>query len=412
MKFIRKTLIATVIAAIMLPMTVFAADLPKIWGKDAIVMDVKTGEVVYGVNIDNKVYPASTTKLMTALILAENKKKTDILTYTASAKAQPQDSINTNIKAMKIGETMTADYAMKAILMFSANDVCAMVADNVAGNWKGFADLMNKKAADLGLKNTHFVTPNGLHDPTHYTTPYELAKIAMAAYKNPWVREVMAMKNATIYTSDNKSIDLINTNKLVGTDGNVGGKTGYTIPAGRCLVSFYSRNGRELVGVVMQSLYDANDSYVFSDMKNIIDYSYAQKTTTLYKDGDTIKTIDVKYKPLGFGFTKSLSLPVMVKGDVTYYNNEINKKEMKPEINVSNINVWKLGSSSSIGILTLKQRGTSPEFELTTTVTKSTIIKNNILLYAGILVLILLLLVLIFIILRKLRSGSKRRNFY
>lgn len=412
MKFLRRTLMVTIIAALLLPMTAFAEGLPNINGKEALVVDIKTGEILYGVNIDQKVYPASTTKLMTSLLLAEHNKKTDIFKYTKSAKIQPEYSINTNFKTMKIGETMTADDVMKALMLYSANDIAYMLADNVAGDSSKFVDMMNKKAADLGLKNTHFTSPNGLHNDDHYTTPYELSLIGMAAYKNSWVKEVIGTAKATITTSDNRPITIENRNKLLGLYGCTGGKTGYTDEAGKCLVAFFSRDGRELAGVVMQSVFDVKDTFVFSDMKKIMDYSYSLKKTTLYSDGQTIKTFDINYKPLGFGFTKTISIPVIVKGDVKYYDNDINKKEMKPEIKLSDINLWKLSKDSKIGTLTLSQRGAKPTFDLVTSVTTSTIIKDNILIYAGILLLVLLLLIFIFVVLHNLHRGSKRRNYY
>ncbi|MFA6941783.1 MAG: D-alanyl-D-alanine carboxypeptidase family protein [Clostridiaceae bacterium] len=412
MKFLRSTLVVTIIAALMFPMTAFADDLPTIKGTESLVVDIKTGEIIYGVNIDQKVYPASTTKLITSLLLAEHNKKTDILKYTESAKVQPQYSINTNLKTMKIGETMTADDVMKALMIYSANDIAYMVADNVAGNSSKFIDMMNKKAADLGLKNTHFTSPNGLHDDNHYTTTYELSVIGIAAYKNPWVKEIMGTSKVNINTSDNKPIlDIPNRNKLLGKYGCTGGKTGWTTQAGRCLVAFFNRDGRELVGVVMNSEY-GEDTAVFDDMKKIIDYSYSLKKTTLYSDGQTIKTLDIKYKPLGFGFTKTMSIPVIVKGDVKYYANDINNKEMKPEIKLSDINVWKLSKDSKIGTLTLSQRGANPIFYLVTSVSTGSIVKDNILLYGGILLLILLLLVFIFVVLHNLHRGSKRRRYY
>lgn len=350
---------------------------------------------------------------MTSLLLAENNSKTDIFKYTQSAKLQPEYSINTNLKSMKIGETMTADDVMKALMLYSANDMSYMLADNVCGDYHQFVDLMNKKATDLGLKNTHFTSPNGLHNDDHYTTPYELSIFGMAAYENPWVKEVIGTPSAVITTSDNKPMSIENSNKLLGIDGCVGGKTGYTDEAGRCLVAFFNRNGRELVGVVTHSLYDANDTFVFEDMKKIIDYSYNLKKTTLYTAGQTIDTYAVKYRPLGFiGFTKTINIPIKVSDDIKYYNNDINVKEMKTDIKLSDINVWKLNKDTEIGTLTLDQRKAKPVYKLVTTVTYGTIIKDNILIYAGILVVILLLLVFIFVVIHNLHKGSKRRNYY
>lgn len=414
MKSFKKLIFLSLILSFLLPMTVFADTPPTINGKEAIVMDIKTGEIIYGKNIDDKVYPASTTKLMTALLLAENNQKSDNLKYTDSAKKQPQYSINTNFKTMKIGETMTADDVMKALMLYSANDIAYMIADNVGGTSDKFIQMMNDKAKKLGLIGTNFTSPNGLHDDAHYTTPYELSIIGLEAYKSPWVREVMGLKTATITTSDNRPIMIENRNKLLGIDGCTGGKTGYTSQAGRCLVAFFNRDGRELVGVVTKSLYvDDLDTYVFDDMKKIIDYGYSLKKSTLYTKDQEIKNIDVSYKPLRFfGFSKTVSIPVLIKSDALYYENEISKKEMKEVINIGSINIWKLKSDATIGTLSLNIKNSSSKYDLYTTVSKGTILKDNILIYAGIFLILIFLLIIVFVVLHNVRRGSRRKNYY
>ena len=140
---------------------------PEIVSEAAIVLDYDTGEIIYEKNANNKMFLASTTKLMTAILFAENKSKEDTITYTESAKAQPPYTMDSEQmapygKSMQIGDTLSADTVMKELLLFSANDSAYMIADAVSGNSNTFVELMNKKATEYGLKNTHFSNPNGL----------------------------------------------------------------------------------------------------------------------------------------------------------------------------------------------------------------------------------------------------------
>ncbi len=282
------TLISLLIFIFTLTSNVFAAgnsntEPPTIYGKTAMTIDVETGEIIYAKNIDNRMYPASTTKYLTALLLAENKGKNDNIPYTATAKGQPPYSMNINLHPINIGETIKAENVMDGLLLFSGNDTAYMIGDALAGNSKNFENMMNKKIQELNLKNTHFVTPNGLHNPNHYTTAYDLSIISRAALKNPWVYQSSNKKESSIVTSKGTKMTVENSNKLLGKDGCVAGKTGYTDAAGRCLVTLFNRDGRKILGVVMGSVYDAKDSFVFEDMKKIIDWSYNVKPSTLYK---------------------------------------------------------------------------------------------------------------------------------
>lgn len=416
MKKKRVSLILAIFMVLSLCTNVFAEEnKPSIYGKAAVTMDMDTGEIIYDKSIDSKMYPASTTKLITALLLAENKHKDDLLKYTKDAKAQPEYSINLNLHPIAIDETMTAENVMDGLLLFSGNDIAYMIADNISGDSVKFADLMNKKINSLGLKNTHFVTPNGLHDPNHYTTAYDLTVIGRAAYKNPWVRESMNKKTSTIKTSSGTTVIVENRNQLLGKDDCVGGKTGYTSNAGRCLVAMFDRNGKKIIGVVMNSVYDQKDSFVFNDMKKIIDWSYAAKKTTLYAKDSIVKTEKLTYKPLVFfGPTKTMEVPIMVKEDVSYYNNEINKNEMKQEFNVETTNIWNTNENKSIGTLTIKEREAVQKYNLYTNISKASIIKANILLYIGTVVAILAAVSLVFIIIKAItkRKNRNRRNRY
>lgn len=386
---------------------------PKIKGQATLVMDYETGEVIYEVNGDKKMYPASTTKVLAALVLADHAKKDDPLKYTEFAKKQPSSSINTDIVPIKVGDTLSADTAMKALLMHSANDAAYLIAEDVGGNKEGFADLMNKKAKELNANNTNFVTPNGLHDANHYSTVYDLSLITKAGFQNEWVREAMSLKKADIKVS-NKTISLDNTNKNLGKNGNVAGKTGFTTEAGRCLVSVYERNNRKLIGVVLKSTKDNNDTQVFKDMEAVVDYSYKQKKVPYAKSSDKMETTSVEYKPFKFfGPTKTIDVPFVLNEDIEYYKNSMNDSDAKLTISLDNVNAWELANKSKSATAKFQTRNYSKDYNLTANITTSDILKANIVLYSICIFVIIAVIVTIYIIVRrskKKKAMAKRRK--
>ncbi|OPJ60377.1 D-alanyl-D-alanine carboxypeptidase family protein [Clostridium oryzae] len=392
---------------------------PQIYGKAGITIDAKTGEIIYANNIDNKMYPASITKVMTALLLAKNKSKTDTIKYTEEAKKQPADALSTNIfRNIKVGDTLSGEDTMTSLLLFSANDAAYMVADAVGGSSDKFVGMMNSEAKKLKMKNTHFVTANGLHNPEHYTTPYDLTILGRAAYKNSWVREVMGMKTASITLSNKTPANIENRNKLVGTNGCVGGKTGYTSPAGRCLMAVFNRNGRVIVGVVMKSLYNSDDTAVFQDMKKIVDWSYATKKTVAISNGTVVAKKTISYKPLRFfGPTKTVKVPIVIKQDVSYYDNYINKKELKKNVSISNISAWNLSNTEKVGTLAVSQREYKTNYALYPTLSSKDILSKDRPLLIGAIVgvsvcAVILLLVIVLIVKGIASRGRRGKNKY
>lgn len=387
---------------------------PQIKGKAAIVMDMETGEIIYENNIDSRQYPASTTKLLTGLLFAESKKKSDEITYTQDAKMQQPDSLDKTLAfgKIKVGDTIPAQEVMDALLVYSANDSAYMIADSVSGDSSKFADLMNDRIKKLGLTSTHFIIPNGLHNDNHYTTPYELSIIGMEAFKNDWVKETLGKSSSKVTTSEGLTLTFDTRNKLLGLEGCIGGKTGYTSKAGRVLVAFFDRNGRKLVGVVMNSEYNLpQDSVVFDDMKKIIDWSYSTKAVNLHNSGDTLKKEVITYKPLRFfGPERKLEVPVLVKEDVKYYDNEVNKAEIKEKYDIQNLKAWSLSSTNPIGTFTLSERHAVKNYRLYTTITTKDIIKQNIPLYIGVSAAIIVLILIITIIVLKIKNKRRRKS--
>ncbi len=348
--FILKTLILTLSISLFSPLASINAKAatvaqPDINAQAAITMDLETGEIIYCKDADSKRYPASTTKLLTGLLLAENKQKSDEITFTESAKIQPEYSLNINFmhNSMKVGDTMSADDVMKGLLLFSGNDTAYMIADNVAGNSQKFADMMNAKAKEIGANNSHFVTANGLHDENHYTTAYDLSLITKAAFQNDWERETMELADASIQINGAKVL-LENRNLGLGKNGNIAGKTGLTNAAGGCLAAVYEVNGRKLIGVVLKSRQVDNvDMTKFNDMDSIMNYSYNTSKTVYKSSGEEVGTTDVQYKSFGFfGPTKTITVPLKLTQDVTYYSNAINDAESQITYDKTDSSAWKL----------------------------------------------------------------------
>lgn len=426
-KFISFILAMTI--SLSLGSNAFAAQensVPKLVAKTAVAIDADTGELIYSVKPDTKVYPASTTKLLTALLLVDAKKANDTLTYTASAQLQPSASLNKDVKPIKVGDKITADNALKGLLIFSANDFAYMIANNLTGKLDAnvkdtnndFSVIMNKKVTQLGLKNTHFVTANGLFDANHYTTAYDMSVIGKTAFDNSWILNTVKQEKAIIPTENGLALPITNRNKLILPNETklydktcIGGKTGYLEESGKCLVSIFNRDGRKIIGVVMDSSYDAEDTQVFKDMESLVNYSYKINYTTLYKSNSTFKTEVVNYKPLKFfGPTKTVSVPLVLKDNVNYYKNSVNDSEKKLTVNTSALNPLKLSTDTAVGTLTLSDRGATKTYKLYSTISTSDLIKEDTPLYIGAFVGLLIGIAFVLILLAKITNSINRRK--
>ena len=347
---------------------------PNINASTAITIDVDSKDIIYSKDIDKQMYPASTTKLLTALLLAEEKKPSDYLTYSSEAKSQEAISLN-----LPVNFKVLCSDALDALLLPSANDIAYMIGENISGDIPAFSNLMNSKVKSLNLKNTHFVTPNGLHDLNHYSSAYDLSVIARELYKYPWIMDTIKKEKSTFSLQNKNVIELKNTNILLNKDGCIGGKTGFTTPAGKCLVAFYQRNGRRIVGVVMNASKDFYSNNAFNDMGKIINWSYKTKKEVLYNKDSLITTVPLEYKPLKyFGPVKKINIPIIVKSDVLYY---YGSKDFNIETNINKIDIWKLTTNSTYGSLVVSQREKKENYKLFSTVSTKNIIHDNLKLY-------------------------------
>jgi D-alanyl-D-alanine carboxypeptidase (penicillin-binding protein 5/6) len=241
------------------------------------LFDIASGEVMYAKNIHEKLNPASLTKVMTALCALKYGNLDDVLTASANVKITESGAV---LLGLSEGDTMTMEQALHALLLKSANDVAVMIAEHIGGSVEGFAAIMNEEAKSIGATNSHFVNPNGLTDPNHYTTAYDLYLIMNEAVKyDKFIEIIHTSTYKSVYHDKNgseKTIDLSTTNAYIkseiGTPDNVtviGGKTGTTIAAGSCLIIYARDNsGNPYISIVMQSV-DRTTMYI--EMTDLLD---------------------------------------------------------------------------------------------------------------------------------------------
>lgn len=230
--------------------------------KAAILIEAESGDVIFEKNADRRLPQASTTKIMTGIIAIERLEMSQTVTITEKSVGIEGSSIY-----LCAGEKLTVGELIYALLLESANDAAVALAIEISGSVSAFADLMNEKAEELGLSETHFMNPSGLGADGHYTSARDLAALTAYALKNPVFREIVSTKRYVIpLCGDTGSRVLLNHNKLLRLyDGAIGVKTGYTKESGRCLVSAAERDGVTLIAVTLNAPDDWNDHIVLLD---------------------------------------------------------------------------------------------------------------------------------------------------
>lgn len=232
--------------------------------KSAVVLSGDTGEILYSYNCNMRLSMASTTKIMTGLILCESGNLDREITVTA-----PMVAVEGSSMGLRVGDVVTLRDLLYGLMLPSGNDAANAIAISLCGSIEKFAQVMNQRAKEMGLTNTHFVTPSGLDADEHYTTAYELALIAKTALSNEEFADVVATKSITLSYGGTQHY-LSNHNKLLSSvEGVIGVKTGFTKKSGRCLVSAYKKDGRYVIAVTLN---DPND---WADHKALINIGIA-----------------------------------------------------------------------------------------------------------------------------------------
>ncbi len=281
------------------PKICIAQEVPKINAEAAILMDAKTGTILYEKNAYNRYYPASITKLMTAYLAIQHLNPNDYITFSNHA-VTSIDSDSSRI-GMREGEKLLVDQALHALLLDSANDVANALGEAVSGTTENFAQLMTKTAHDFGATATNFANPHGLHNSKHYTTPYDMALITKAIYNDEYLREIMDtptyqipstnLSNKTIYLSQSHALmNPIRDSQRYREDV-ILGKTGYTTPAGNTLVTVGKRGEVELIVVIMKG----HLQNYYNDTNALLDYGFKSYTALNLNTPNEVITVAPLY---------------------------------------------------------------------------------------------------------------------
>lgn len=243
---------------------------PEITADAAIVMDEQTGQVLYEKNADKREYPASMTKMMTCILAIDKGSPDQIITVSDHA-------ANVECTRLYPGYALRLADITQQMMMISDNGAATAIGEALGGDEASFADMMNAKAKEIGAVNTHFVNMNGMPDPDHYSTARDMAKIAAYGMKLDKFRQIVGTKEKRIYyiAPQGHTTYCVNTNELLDTyPGCTGIKTGWTSAARGCVSAAATRDGRELIAVVMHS---DDDETRFSEAAELLDYGFAQE---------------------------------------------------------------------------------------------------------------------------------------
>lgn len=331
-----------------------ATEKPKINSRAAVVIDRKTKQILYGKNESSKRAMASTTKIVTAMVVIQNTNLSN--TVTISKKAAGTGGSRLKLKA---GDKVSVRDLLYGLLLRSGNDAAVALAEYVGGDIEGFASLMNETADMLGLSHTHFVTPHGLDSAEHYTTAYELALLADYALQNEVFANIVATKS-TVITINGQKRAISNTNELLGNLAGVYGvKTGFTNGAGRCLVTSIKRGNLDVICVVLGADTKKDrtrDSVKLIEytFKNYETYSYQKKVEETFKEWNQINQNRITIEK---GASQDLGLYLeLSESPLTYPIEKRTQEQLAVEIESSPVLQAPIKANSRVGKVIVKYK--------------------------------------------------------
>lgn len=253
---------------------------PEVKAKSVYIMETSSDTVLYEKEASNKMYPASTTKLMTCLLAVENSSMDEMVTFSENAVYLMEGAVTID---SQVGEEMRLEDALYGLMLPSGNDCAVAIAEHIAGSVEAFADMMNARAKEVGATSTHFVNPNGLPDENHYTTAHDMALIAKEAFKNSVVAKIVSTTSYTAApTNMSNERTFKNINMLIQPNSDyydervIGGKTGYIDEGGRCLVTYAKQDNMSIVIVQL----NGGTAMIFDDAKALVNFSFDNFTMT------------------------------------------------------------------------------------------------------------------------------------
>lgn len=323
----------------------YAYTIPDTYSSACLLMEEITGKILYSKNANSIMYPASTTKIMTAILTLENCKLSDTAVVSHNAVFSIPSGYST--ASLVEGEVLTIEQLLNVLLIPSANDAAVVLAEHIAGSVEAFSDMMNSKAVELGCLNTHFVNPNGIHNENHYSTAYDLALIGKYAMQFPTFKEISSKTRYTLpitnaYSKEdrifNTTNDLIKPNYSSSPTNYyykyaTGGKTGYTDPAGQCIVATATKDNVSLIAVTLHGDFtEDNLSQRALDCKALFEYGFNNfSMVSIAKKGDVASNMKVPNS------TKdSSSLDLLYSDDIyAFVPNGFDTSSVTPNIKLS-----------------------------------------------------------------------------
>lgn len=353
----------------------------------ALLIDNRTNKILYNKDANKRLFPASTTKIVTAIIVLENHSLNEEVTASYDAvMAIPSGYSTANIQ---IGEVLTVEQLLELLLVHSANDSANVLAEYAGGSIDSFVSMMNTKVNELGLTDTHFTNPYGLQEDNHYTTSHDLAVIMQYCLKNETFRKISGQASCAIpATNKSEPRKYSSTNELLIAGSRnyypylIAGKTGYTSKAGGCLVSVAYNNNLELISVILNS----NDR--FGDTKKLFNYGYSNfSLKNIVNEDDIITSTNVKNAKKN---SQNLDLKVTENVPVLVNNND-NLESISPQIEINSNIEAPIEEGQNLGKVSYTVNGVTYSTNL---VASQNIEKSEVLTYLfygfGIIILILL----------------------
>ena len=351
----------------------FASEQLETYSAADLIVESSTGKIIYEKNSREKRYPASTTKVMTALLTLEKCNLSDMATVSADAIILPSGYSNANLQA---GEQISIENLLYALLVKSANEAATVLAEHIAGSVENFSNMMNERAKELGCENTHFVNANGIHNEDHYTTAYDLFLITKEAMKNETFRKIVGTPSYTLpatnkYPTADRYLkntnDLIRVNKSTRADNYyyqyaIGVKTGYTKEAKNCLISASNKDGLEFISVVLGAGSTENGlSERYLDTINMFNYAYDNYENATIKNRDEI--IDTTEIKNGTKETKDLKLSL--KDDlIAFVPKDFDSNNLSYKINLNDSLFAPIITGDTVGTVTYTVNDTDYTIDL------------------------------------------------
>lgn len=309
---------------------------PELISQAGLLMDNKTGKILYAKNENEKMYPASTTKIMTAILTLENCHLDDTVTISYDVVMSIPEGYSS--ASLQVGEQLTVEQLLQLLLVHSANDAANALAEHVGGSIESFVSMMNTKVHELGLSNTHFTNSFGMHDNNHYTTASDLGMIMKYCIKNEDFRKIAGKASCAIpITNKYSTRSYSSTNELIIPNHKnyypflTCGKTGYTSQAGDCLVSCSYKDDLELICVILGGKTINNTSTRFSETKTLYEYGYNNYSMkTLLNQNDFVTNLEIKNATKD---TKNLDL-LASTSITTLIENSFLESDLNSEINL------------------------------------------------------------------------------